>query len=74
MYVCEHELILSVSKHAAAENHCVQEILSKFCLCCVSAIVTRLTPDLGAEAAKVKPKNIRAVASRISVEPKLQNV
>jgi len=32
--------------------------------------------DLGAkaEAAKVEPKNIRAEASRISVEPKLQNV
>jgi len=30
--------------------------------------------QLGAEAAKVKPKNIRSEASRISVEPKLQNV
>ena len=32
--------------------------------------------DLGAEAeaAKAEPKNIRAEASRISVEPKLQNV
>jgi len=28
----------------------------------------------GAEAAKAQPKNIRAEASRISVEPKLQNV
>ena len=28
----------------------------------------------GAEAAKAEPKNIRAEASRISVEPKLQNV
>jgi len=29
---------------------------------------------LGAEAAKAEPKNIQAEASRISVEPKLQNV
>ena len=30
--------------------------------------------DLGAEATKAEPKNIPAEASRISVEPKLQNV
>ena len=40
----------------------------------LNALQIAIDLEAEAEAAKAEPKNIRAEASRISVEPKLQNV